>query len=93
MTALLSMVLGAFILLLIALYFVLQAIWELRKGENGKGFIIKGMIGVGLIVLVLVAPYLYSIGLGLRAFHSMTSPGITLQGSSSSSTIPLNNMP
>jgi hypothetical protein len=53
----------------------------------------KGMIGVGLIVLVFAGPYFYFVGFGLSVFHSITSPGITIQSSGSGSTVPLNNTP
>lgn len=53
----------------------------------------KGMIGVGLIVLVFVGPCFYSVGFGLSVFHSITSPGIRLQSSGSGSIVPVNNTP
>lgn len=46
------------LLLLSGVFQVLQAIWELRQGDNRNVFIAKGMLGMALITIAFVAPYL-----------------------------------
>ncbi|TDY42331.1 hypothetical protein C7445_1169 [Alicyclobacillus sacchari] len=49
----------AFLLLFLSGIFQLfQALWELRVGSNRNAFVGKGMLGVGLIAISFLVPYL-----------------------------------
>lgn len=65
-------VLIALILVFIGIYFTLNAIWELRTGENRMNFLKKGMFGIGFLVLAFIIPYLFGIAAMMPARHNPT---------------------
>jgi hypothetical protein len=65
------------VLVLSGIYFILNAIWELRIGSDRKAFLRNGVLGAILLTLGLVSPSL----LGMVAL--MPHHGMTIQSSSS----------
>lgn len=61
MILLLTILMAIFFLLLFlsGVFQLLQAVWELRKGDNRNAYIGKRMLGMALIVISFVAPYLF----------------------------------
>lgn len=61
MILLLTILMAIFFLFLFlsGVFELLQAVWELRKGDNRNAYIGKRMLGMALIVISFVAPYLF----------------------------------
>lgn len=46
------------LLFLSGMFQLLQALWELREGSNRNAFLSKGILGVGLIAIAFLVPYI-----------------------------------
>ncbi|MBX6352950.1 MAG: hypothetical protein IRZ10_06400 [Thermoflavifilum sp.] len=62
------------IVLFVAIYHILQAVWALREGASKEVFLRRGMLAGGLLVLVFLVPYLTMVTLGMVRTSANVTP-------------------
>jgi hypothetical protein len=59
-----------FLLFLSGAFHLLQAAWYLREGTNRNSFLTKAMIGIGLMGIALLVPYMVMFYMGLNGANA-----------------------
>ena len=70
------------------LFLLLHAIWDLREGLNRSSFVKRGMLGIGLIVLAAIAPYVFMFAASIPSASTHISMHIPATSSSITQTVP-----